>query len=201
MKSLLLILFTLLLLSCNQQSQADRNKTWQPDKIRFAKELTAHGFLKYADSAEIDNLKKQVADSFNVYEEGCFRTALIDAEELAEFSFSFFLPELNKILAKRGLRISAKKLNNKDDSFDIILNGDTLQLYTMEELSDNSFWDKAPRNFFRKLNEQLRSQNLDEQFYLLYGGNDLIVMLLTEKQQALIADYYKLDPNEIPYKP
>ncbi len=201
MKPLVLILYILLFLSCNQHSQADSNKTRQPDKIRFAKELTEHGFLKYADSVEIDNLKKQLADSFNIYEEGYFRTALIDAEELAEFSFDFFLPALNTLLSKRGIRLAARKLNNEDHSFDIVLNGDTLQLYTQQELDNNRFWDKAPRNFFRKLNEQLRSQNRDEQFYLLYGGNDLIVMLLTDKQQALIADYYKQDPNEIPYKP
>jgi hypothetical protein len=158
-------------------------------------------FLKYADSAEIYNLKQQVVDSINIYEEGYFRTAQIDAEELAEFSFTFFLPELNKILAKRVLRISAKKLNNKDDSFDILLNGDTLQFFNMEGLTDNSFWDTAPRNFFRKLNEQLSAQKIDEQFYLLYGVNDLHVMLLTAKQQSIIAAYYTQDPKEIPYKP
>ncbi len=97
--------------------------------------------------------------------------------------------------------MAARKLNDDDHSFDIVLNGDTLQLYTQSELDNNTFWDSAPRNFFRKLNEQLSAQKIDEQFYLLYGGNDLHVMLLTAKQRAIIAAYYKQDPKEIPYKP
>ena len=164
-------------------------------------QLLKHGFLKYADSAKLDDLKKGLSCSFNIYEDEIYRTASIDAEELAEFSFDFFLPALNTILSKRETRVTARKLNDDDHSFDILLNGDTLKLYTQQELDNNSFWDKGPRNFFRKLNEQLSAQKIDEQFYLLYGGNDLHVMLLTAKQQAIIAAYYKQDPKEIPYKP
>ena len=173
----------------------------QPDKMSYANDLINYGFLKYADTAKLDDLKKGLTRSFNIYEDEIYRTTSIDAEELAEFNFDFFLPALNTILSKRGIRVAARKLNDDDHSFDIILNGDTLQLYTQQELDNNSFWDTAPRNFFRKLNEQLSVQEIDEQFYLLYGGNDLHVMLLTAKQQAIIAAFYKLDPKEIPYKP
>lgn len=201
MKSLVLILYAILLFSCNQHRQADSNRTRQPDKICFAKELIEHGFLKYADTTKLDDLKNGLTSSFNIYEDGIYRTVSIDAEELAEFSFDFFLPALNTILSKRGTRLAARKLNDDDHSFDIILNGDTLQLYTQQELDNNSFWEKASGNFFRKLNEQLSAQNIDEQFYLLNGGNDLHVMLLTPKQQAIIAAYYKQGPKEVPYKP
>jgi hypothetical protein len=37
--------------------------------------------------------------------------------------------------------------------------------------------------------------------YTLYGGNDLHAILLTEKQLSIIAEYYKNEPKEIPYKP
>ena len=127
--------------------------------------------------------------------------AHIDAEELSEFNFDFFLPNLNKILAKRGVNLSTQKLNEKEKFYEVLINGDTINLYTEEELAKRTFWDTAPRNFFRKLNEILKATNSIESFYLLYGGNDLHVVLLTDKQLSIIAEYYKNEPKEIPYKP
>ena len=42
---------------------------------------------------------------------------------------------------------------------------------------------------------------MEEQFYLLYGGNDLHAILLTQKQLSIIEKYYKNKSPEIPYKP
>ena len=61
------------------------------DKRNYATELIDNGFLKYADSSKVDSLKTQLRDSFNIYEDDNFKIAHIDAEELAEFSFDFFL--------------------------------------------------------------------------------------------------------------
>lgn len=108
---------------------------------------------------------------------------------------------MNRILAKRGIQLSVKKLNDDDKSFDVIINDDIIQLYTQQDLNNRTFWDAASRNFFRKLNELLKAKNHDEQFYLLYGGNDLHTMLLTDKQFSIIADYYKKSIKETPYKP
>jgi len=104
-------------------------------------------------------------------------------------------------LAKRDIKLSAQKLNDKENSFDALINGDTIKLYTQKDLDDDIFWDTAPRNFFRKVNEILRAKNSDEQFYLLYGGNDLHAILLTDNLLSIIANYYKDEPKEIPYKP
>lgn len=171
------------------------------DKINFATELIDNGFLKYADSFKVDSLKTQLTNSFDIYDEENFKIAHIDAEELAEFSFDFFLPTLNQILAKRDFKLSAQKLNDKDNSFDVLLNLDTVQLYTQSELNNGTFWDTAPRNFFKKVNELLKATNSNEQFYLLYGGNDLHTLLLIDKEFSIIADYYKDNEKERPYKP
>lgn len=171
------------------------------DKRNYAAELIDNGFLKYADCSKVDSLKTQLRNSFDIYEDDNFKIADIDAEELAEFSFDFFLPSLNRILAKRGIQLSVKKLNDDDKSFDVIINDDIIQLYTQQDLNNRTFWDAASRNFFRKLNELLKAKNHDEQFYLLYGGNDLHTMLLTDKQFSIIADYYKKSIKETPYKP
>jgi len=92
-------------------------------------------------------------------------------------------------------------LNDKENSFDALINGDTIQLYTQKDLDNNTFWDTAPRNFFKKVNEILKAKNCDEQFYLLYGGNDLHTMLLTDKQFSIISGYYQGNIKETPYQP
>ena len=97
--------------------------------------------------------------------------------------------------------LSATKLNNNDNSFETLINGDTIKLYTKTDLDNETFWESASINFFRKVNELLGVKNIDEQFYLLYFGNDLHTIILTDKQQAIIADYYKDEPKEITYKP
>lgn len=171
------------------------------DISKYATELIDNGFLKYADSSKVDSLRSQLINEFDIYAEDILKTAHIDAEELSEFSFDFFLPTLNKILAKRNISLSAQKLNDNDNSFDVVINEDTIQLYTQKDLDNNIFWDIAARNFFRKTNELLTAKNSDEQFYLLYGGNDLHAMLLTDKQFSIIAQYYKDNEKEKPYKP
>lgn len=201
MKQASLVLLAVLIISCNQNTHTQNKKVNQSDKRNYATELLDNDFLKYADSSKVDSLKTQIINSFNIYKDDNFKIAHIDAEELGEFSFDFFLPSLNKILAKRNLKLSAKKLNDNESLFDVLINGDTIQLYSKAELDNNSFLDKAPRIFFKKVNEILTEENSEELFYLLYAGNDLHILLLTEKQFLIIADYYKHNEKEKPYKP
>ncbi|MBX3240536.1 MAG: hypothetical protein KIT80_01150 [Chitinophagaceae bacterium] len=201
MKQLALLLYSILIIRCNQNTQMQNDNILQSGKDKYATELIDNGFLKYADSSKIDRLKTQLISSFDIYEDDNFKIAHIDAEELAEFSFDFFLPGLNRILTKREIKLSAQKLNDKENSFDALINGDPIPLYTQNDLDNNMFWDTAPRNFFKKVNEILKEKNSDEQFYLLYGGNDLHTILLTDKQFSIISDYYKGNIKETPYKP
>ncbi|GAB3013911.1 hypothetical protein GCM10027051_16480 [Niabella terrae] len=197
----LAVFYLIFMISCNQNKGTNNNNVQKSGKSNYATELIDNGFLKYADSSRIDSLKANLDDSFDIYNDDNFKIADIDAEELAEFSFDFFLPTLNRILAKRGISLSAQKLNDKENSFDVLINGDTIQLYTQKDLNNNLFWDTAPRNFFKKVNEILKAKNSDEQFYLLYGGNDLHTMLLTDKQFSIITGYYQGNIKETPYKP
>ena len=167
----------------------------------YATELIENDFLKYVDSSKKDSLKTELKKSFDIYDEENFKIIHIDAEELAEFSFDFFLPQLNKMLEKRNVNLTVKTANDYENSNNIIINGEKLNLYTKKELDNQTFWDTAPRNFFKKVNELLKAKNSDEQFYLLYGGNDLHTLLLTDKQFSIISEYYKNNEKEKPYKP
>lgn len=200
MKHITILLFSTFLISCNQNVQTQKDNMQKSDSI-YARELIDHEFLKYADSSKLDSLKIQLENSFDIYDDDNFKITHIDAEELAEFNFDFFIPNLNKLLEKRQVNLKVKKLNSDNNSFDILINEDTIQLYSQNDLDKSLFWDTAPRNFFKKVNEIIKTKNIDEQFYLLYAGNDLHTLLLTDKQFSIISEYYKNNEKEKPYKP
>lgn len=205
MKQLLLLFFLILLVSCNPKVQNENdsisNENMQKSDSVYAEKLIDNDFLKYADNSKIDSLKIQLKNSFYIYDEDNFRVAHIDAEELAEFSFDFFLPQLNKMLGKRNIKLTVKTADDYDKTNNIVINEEEINLYSKAELDNLTFWETAPRNFFKKINEILKDKDIDERFYLLYGGNDLHTLLLTEKQFFIISEYYKNDEKEKPYKP
>ncbi len=130
MRKLSLIFLSIILVSCNQKAQTQKDNMQKSDSI-YATELIDNDFLKYVDSSKIDNLKTGLKNSFDIYNEDNFKIAHIDAEELAEFSFDFFLPQLNKILEKRNVNLIVKTANDYENTNDIIINGEKLNLYTL----------------------------------------------------------------------
>ena len=205
MKQLAILLFSIFLISCNQKAQTQSNSkpnmNMEKSDSIYGKKLIDNDFLKYADNSKIDSLKMQLISNFDIYNDDNLKIAHIDAEELAEFSFDFFLPQLNKILEKRNVNLTVKSADDYEKTNDVIINDEKLNLYTKKELDNQTFWDTAPRNFFRKVNEILKNKNIDEQFYMLYFGNDLQTILLTDKQFSIISEYYKDNEKEKPYKP
>lgn len=167
----------------------------------LGRDLVETGFLRYADSLKEDTLKKDVIESFNIYDEDNYKIVHVDAEELSEFSFDFFLPQVNRILLKRGIKLEVQLTSDYETSNEVFINGQKIKLYTSQELESGAFWDSAPRSFFRRVNELLRENNIEEKFYLLYGGNDLHTLLLTENEFNIISERYKDDKNEMPYLP
>jgi hypothetical protein len=201
MRHLIPTIFVLLLFSCSQDNTTTDDQTLKTNDSTFGSNLIDADFLKYADSLKIDSLTDQVKKSFYIYDDRNNKIVHIDAEELAEFQFKFFLPQLNDILCKRNFYLEVKTADNYETSNEVFLNGEKIQLYTKDELEKGDFWDIASRKFFKKLNELLKKQNSKESFFLLYSGNDLHTLLLTDKQFNIIADKYKNEPKEIPYRP
>jgi hypothetical protein len=143
--------------------------------------LVEANYLRFADTLNIDYVRSQVNDYFNIYQEGINKFVHIDAEELAEFQFNSIIKQLNSILKKRSFSLNIDKTVDYKNTHEILINGETIQLYTKNDLENGEFWDVASRSFFRKVNQLLKKENqIDESFYLVYGGNDLHVFLLTE---------------------
>lgn len=194
-----IILLGIFLLAACSNHEKKKNAA-ELNKI-YGEKLIEAGFLSHADTLQIDSLSTDIVLDFNIYNEGINRLVFVDAEELAEFNFDFFLPELNHVLSSRNMEVQVTMAENYDASLAISLNGQEVQLYTHDELKTNSFWDAAARNFFTKVNLLLKSKETEERFYLLYGGNDLHVFLLTEQQCQIIAERYEFKQAEIPYLP
>ncbi len=168
---------------------------------KLGNQLIDNGFLDFADSSNLDELRLKLINSFNIYEDENYRIVHIDAEELAEFSFDFFLSQLQKILNKRNFKLNVRTAEDYEKSNDIYINDEKIKLYTKEEMEQETFWDTGARNFFKKINELLLKEELKEKFYLLYGDNDLCVLLLTDKQYRIIRHREFDNENEQPYLP
>jgi hypothetical protein len=184
--------------SCNQKA---KEEVVDESVAPLGKQLLESGFLKFADSVKLDSLKLELINSFDIYDEKSYKIAHVDAEELAEFSFDFFLPRLSKMLQRRAFKLEVQTANDYEKSNDVLINGVRIKFYTKDELEKADFWDLASRRFFKEVNNQLKGAGVGEAFYLLYTGNDLHVLLLSDTQQKIIAEYYKANSKEIPYLP
>lgn len=199
-----LLVIGIVTLSCSQNKtngqQIEQNETIQIQR-NFGEELYNKEFLKYANPNKLDSLKYELIHSFDIYNEEIFRLVHIDAEEVAEFNFDFFLPNLNNVLEKRNFKLKIEKSNDYQETHNVVINNEEVNLYTHYDLDNYLFWDTASRNFFIRVNELLEKHNIDENFFLLYGGNDLHAILLTSKQFEIISENYRNNPKEKPYLP
>ena len=87
-----------------------------------------------------------VLDTFDFYSDEVL--IQVDAEELCEFSFDFFLPQLNRSLKEDGVVLDVQLTPDYETSFEVTINGIVSKLYTQAELSNGTFWDSGPRTFF-----------------------------------------------------
>lgn len=167
----------------------------------YGSQLVEADFLKYTDRNEIKQQTEYVRKDFGIYDESQNKMLHVDAEELAEFQFDFFLPRLNVILGKRHFHLAVKPADNYETSNEVFLNGEKIQLYTDDEFEKGNYRNQAARRFFKKLNELLKRKHPEESFFLLHSDNDLEAYLLTARQQKIIAERYKDEYLYIPYKP
>jgi hypothetical protein len=203
MTKLFLFITTIFILSCSDKKDSYNAPLTETvlNNRNFGEELYQNGFLKYSDTLKLDSLKHNLIKEFDIYNEDLFRLIHVDAEELAEFSFDFFLPNLNKVLNKRDFEINIRKSDQIEFNKTIYINDEEVILYSQYDLENDTFWDVAPRRFFSKINQLLKEQKINEKFFLLYGGNDLHVILLTEKQFKIICEKYYYNKKEMPYLP
>lgn len=204
MKKLIAILVVLGLVSCNQNQTVSKERLTKNEvnlDKKFGKQLIDSQYLKYAEVSKIDSLQYGILNSFNIYEEDTNKYALIDEENIAEFTFDSFMPQIEKMLQKRKIEIKVEVPKDYVKTYSVIINSEVLKLYFDENQKEKSLIENSTSIFFKKLNEILKKNSSNEKFYLLNGGNDLGAFLLDEKQYEIIKERYRESDNEIPYLP
>ncbi|MHC1774359.1 MAG: hypothetical protein AB9834_02985 [Lentimicrobium sp.] len=195
-----LIILTLILSSCNiRHDNKTISQTKNQDSLVY--ELVNADFLQFTDSSKIDSVRQSFIKDGYIFSSEINRYLHIDAEELTEGSFDYFKTALTNILKNRGLEITFSTTENFEKLHKVKINNETFALFDDKNLTDYSFWDIAPRRFFEKINQELEKSKSQERFYLIYGGNDLGAILLTERQYNIIAKINEGNTKEIPYKP
>ncbi len=195
-----LIILTLILSSCNIRHD---NKAISQSKNQdsLINELVFTGFLDFTDSSKLDSVRQSFIKDGYIFSSEINRYLHVDAEELAEGSFDFFKADLTNILKKRGLQITFSTTERFEKLHEVKINNETFTLFNDKDLADYSFIDIAPRRFFEKINQELDKSKSQERFYLIYSGNDLGAILLTERQFNIIAKINEGNTKEIPYEP
>jgi hypothetical protein len=148
MRYLIFVFLLILLNSCLQRKENRIEPVERVEDVNHGTWLTENGFLDFADTSKVDSLKARLISSFDIYNDDNGKIAHIDAEELAEFSFDFFITRLNKILDKRGFKLMVQTTNGYEETHTIFINTKQIKLYTKEELESGNFWSAAARIFF-----------------------------------------------------
>lgn len=131
------------------------------------------------------------------------RVVHLDAEALTEFGMKDAYEELIPLFADRGVKLAPLKETISDDqkTYSIAVNDKQYSIYSPENfdlLSIDALWGRSAAGFFKAINDQLGSKPI--RFYALYGGNDLMGIILTPAEaEAARAALDK--PDEWPYLP
>ena len=174
---------------------------------KFVKQLEELGYFKYADKADVDSLKANFINDFDPQAE---LTSIWDDKTHLPKDFRYYFCDGENIYEQGGIIELLKDLKpvfdkmkfkcetsnhfeewddkNKWLNHKITINGTEYVIFKNFKAHG---WGEAPFRIAQILNGELKKQNLDEQIYLVNGGNDGRLALLTSEQYKLISAIYK----------
>ncbi len=160
------------------------------------------GYYKYTNAIDLDTLKNDLISSLaeygvlsTIYDEKNFipldnRLFLFDGETLFEEggfmdAINSMQPLFNKLNLKLEITNHLEEWdnNNKWLNHRVTING--IEYVIFRNFKDYG-WGEAAQRFAEIINDQLKSQNIDERLYLINGANDGQSIYLTKKEYNLI---------------
>ena len=174
---------------------------------KFVMQLDELGYFKYANKSDIDSLKATYIKEFdptaeltsiwddNTHLPKDYRYYFCDGEEVyEEGGIIGLLKDLKPVFEKMNFKCKItdhfeewdeknKWLNHK-----ITING--TEYIILKNFKDYG-WGETPFRIAQILNIELKKQKIDEQIYLVNGGNDGRLALLTNAQYELIDKTYQ----------
>ncbi len=176
---------------------------------KFVNQLDKLGYFKYTDNSDIDSLKTTFIKEYDldyglttIWDDKTnlpkdFRYYFCDGEDVfEEDGIIDLLKDLKPVFDKMNFKceitdhIEEWNEKNKWLNHKITINGTE---YIIFKNFKGYGWGEAPFRIAQILNTELQKQNIVEQIYLVNGGNDGKLALLTKAQYQFI---YKSIKNE-----
>jgi hypothetical protein len=171
------------------------------------RKLDSLGYFKYADTSDLDSLKANFIKDFDpkgeltsIWDDETnlpkdFRYYFCDGEEVYEQGGIIeLLNDLKPVFDKMNFKC---EISNHFEEWDeknnwlnhkITINGTEYIIF--KNFKDYG-WGEATFRIAQILNSELKKQKIDEQIYLVNGGNDGRLALLTNAQYELIDKTYQ----------
>lgn len=215
-KLIFLILMIISFITCKTQEDKTKKivKKSKTDGLIVIGKLEELGFFNLTDKHKIEEVKKNMISSYEIhnyfggitYEESLeyidHRFHNIDQEELFELGGLIInLEKVKKTFTLMNLKLEYSNENNYEELSNSQNNywKHTINLnqkeYIAFEGEMNDSWGNAMINFVTMLNDQLILQNSKEKIYLIYSGNDGMLVFLTPEMFEIVEQYYPNDYN------
>lgn len=185
---------------------------------KFVMQLDELGYFKYANSSDLDSLKANFINEFDPESE---LTSVWDDNTNLPKDFRYYSCDGEDVYEEGGivellkdLKPAFEKMNFKCDITNHFEEWDEKNKWLNQKITINGTeyiiyknfkdgyggWGETPFRIAQILNIELKKQNIDEQIYLVNGGNDGRLAILSNAQFELIDKTYKdenLKPLEI----
>ncbi|MFK7969166.1 MAG: hypothetical protein AB8F95_02310 [Bacteroidia bacterium] len=204
----LLVLMSVLLIACSSKVKSPSEANTVGKATLVIEKLDSLGFFRITDKDKTEEAKTEMISAYNhqhffvglTYSESLtyvdHRFYHVDQEELFElYGLPKYLKEVQTTFELLGLKLNVENDDNHEESFKdnfwehtITLNGKEYTAFKGE--MDEDSWGIAMVNFANMLNDQLRLQQSEEQVYLLYNGNDGMLVFLTPAMFDLVEKHY-----------
>lgn len=202
----------LILLACNSSGQKPEQKKSKPDIVSVdtvINQLIQADLFIITDLKYLDSAKQGLIDSYVKYDHFAgynypdslryvdYRFYGVDSEELFEIGgLTKYLDLVKPTFERLELKFDYKneKSSEKDDYWKHTIEINGKEYVAFEGMMESyDLWDKAYLNFIEMLNDQLRLQASEDQFYPIRSANDGMMVMLTKKQFQIVKKYY---PND-----
>lgn len=157
------------------------------------------GFYQYVAPEQIDELKQEALATGYIFGwEGTARDFDADAENLAEGGVQEFLTKIAPFLTTQGVQIDSIDEHFTDTGYRITIKGREYELYSEAERASANIWELTTTRAFGIVNTLLREAGSRERVFILYGGNDLHAVFLTDEMYEVLRRAAVLPPQEMP---
>ena len=181
-----------------------RKKAERKDAELLVNELEALAYFKYANRADLPDLKTELVQSLAKFNylgiefddrgnSKDLRAYHLDGEDLFESGVEDTLKEMAPLFKK--MKFTFKVTEYKDNlgandklTRTLKVNG---RQYILFKDYDGGGWGESAQRFADMVNHELEIQGIDERIYLENGGNDGFARFLTADQYRLFTDFIK----------